>query len=78
MKMLMLTLPFMVRDLSAQEVYYADLRFMACIHRITFVNPSQQVTLVNAAIDGGKSGSLFHCLPQSPHISEPSYDIQVV
>ena len=64
MKMLMLTLPFIVRDLIAEEVSY--IIFIPCIYHVytmyisclTHLYPLLQVTLINAAIDRAKSGSL--------------------
>jgi hypothetical protein len=77
MKMLMLTLPFMVRDLIAPEVLcllnirvytriYSNILVYTCIY---------QVKLINAAIDKAKAGSRLCGLP---HVADPSSDVQDV
>ena len=71
--MLMLTLPFMVRDLIAEEVSYVyTIIFTMYISCLTHVYPLLQVTLISVAIDRAYSGSGLHGLP---HVSDPRDDI---
>ena len=77
MKMLMLTLPFMVRDLIAPEVLcLLYIRVYTQIYLDIYVYPCiYQVKLINAAIDKAKAGSRLCGLP---HVADPSSDVQDV
>ena len=70
MKLLMLTLPFMARDLIAPEVYIQRLSRVYTIFITTLYHI--QVTLINAAIDRAKPGSRLYGLP---HVTDPSDDV---
>ena len=70
MKLLMLTLPFMARDLIAPEVY---IQRLSRVYTIFITNLYHiQVTLINAAIDRAKPGSRLYGLP---HVTDPSDDV---
>ena len=74
MKMLMLTLPFMIRDRIAPELHdilicpWQMYKVYACIYQ-------PEVILSNRAIDNTKAGSL---LADLPHVANPSNEIVVV
>ena len=75
MKLLMLTLPFIVSDLIALEVnaiYPSYTRVMPSIkyYKLLIL---WQITLINAAIDRARPGSRLHGLP---HVSDPSDEVE--
>ena len=78
MKMLMLTLPFMVRDLIAPEVPSAldilciTMYILGITQYIMTCTLIYQVKLINAAIDNAKAGSCLHGLQ---HVTDPSAEV---
>ena len=72
MKMLMLTLPFMVRDLIAPEVHHVHVCTLYILVLNYVYTCMYQVLLINKAIDSAKAGSRLYKLP---HVADPSNEI---
>lgn len=73
MKLLMLTLPLMVRDLIALEVYILRIT-LTCTIFIPKLN-NFQVVLINAAIEGEAWPTQASRLYGLPHVADPSDDV---